>query len=83
MKKRFYVIYDIEDNYILECTSYKELEEFFNRNRNSLESSISKFKNEENRNAIKSKKDGKLYKVYIYKDDDNESDIQKRTHKNI
>lgn len=61
----FFVIYDMEDNYLKECKNYKELTDFFKKSLNSMQSSYCRFKKGEI-NAIKSNEDNKLYKVYRY-----------------
>lgn len=79
---KFYVIYDMEDNYIKECNDYIELCVFFDKNKNSMESSICRFR-KGIRGSILSNRDGKHYKVYKYEDEENESKIHKDKNNNI
>lgn len=64
---KYYVIYDMEDNYIKECKNHVELAEFFGKKRESIACSTSRFL-QGKISSIISSKDNKHYKVYKYEE---------------
>lgn len=68
----YYVVYDMEDNYITECKNYKELSKFFGKGINSMQSSVSRYVNGI-RTSILNNNDHKFYKVFKYKENEDET----------
>lgn len=69
MKNKFYVIYDINDNFIDIKNNYNELAKFFGKNKSSLQSSFCRFRKSKIR-YIRNNLDNKLYKIYKMKEDE-------------
>lgn len=63
----FYAIYDLEDNIITICENYKELANFFQKPKRSMESSVCRF-TKGLIDKIRSNKDNSYYKVYKIKE---------------
>lgn len=66
--KTYFVIYDMNDNYVCEMINYKELCNFFSKPLKSMHSSVSRF-SRHIIDSILSNKDGLKYKVYKMKEE--------------